>query len=750
MPRHPRQRSLALPPRLALLALAWCCSPSASAVLRAAPASCPQIDYARELPPMPPSPQLILNADHVELIQGGISRLSGSVLISKDAREFSAQQVDYSDADKHLRVDSQSFYRDPTLIVKSQGLDYDLGTETGTFHFASYNLVPLAARGQSDTIEVARAGWARLDQASYTTCATDAESWLIRARRIELDQVAGVGHARDAVLRFEDVPILYLPYFQFPIDGERHSGFLPPLFGQSHNTGFDLRAPFYLNLAPNYDATLIPRYMTERGAQIGGRMRYLTGDAQGQLYGEYLSDDQQTGTERSYVNFSHRQLLNDRLGLEAQYATVSDRNYFEDLGGTADLTSTSFLAQGAKMTYAAPASYTVTALVQGYQPVASAFAITDNPYQRLPQINLDALSRNRYLDTRIGFDGQFTNFARLDSVQGQRVIAQPYLRWQQDHSSWYAAAQSDFSYTYYNLDHTAPGQPSQPQRTLPVTSAEGGLHFERITDSGNLQTLEPKLFYLYVPYHDQDQLPIFDSSEPDFDLPELFARNRYTGWDRISDANQLTTALTTRLINPDAGLVRLSASLGEIYRFTPARVDLPGFSTPSEGSSDYIGTVEYQITRRWAAAALAEWTSTFDRFQRTELDLRYREPENGAYGRRLDIAYRFFDGLLQQADVAFSTPIVDRWRAAARLRYSLYDDRLEDSFVGLEYQTCCWALRGTYRRYISTSNGAYDSGVYFQIELKGLSKLGSGFDQMLPAIDPNAPIRGRNAPAVVP
>ncbi|HZR37144.1 MAG TPA: LPS assembly protein LptD [Nevskia sp.] len=737
--------------RLTLAALGLCAlAPAQAQYSRTAPASCPQVDYARELPPIAPDPRLVLNADQVELKQNGVSRLTGSVLISQDGREFSAQQVDYSDADKHLRVDSQSLFRDPGLIVKSQSLDYDLVSEQGVFNQASYTLIPPAARGQSERIDVSREGWARLSGVSYTTCAPDAESWLLKAGRIELNQDTGMGYAHDATLWFQGLPLLYLPYFQFPIDGERHTGFLPPIFGQSHNTGFDLRAPFYLNLAPNYDATLIPRYMTERGAQLGGRVRYLWSKGEGQLYGEYLSYDQDTHKERSYVNFSHESLFNQRLGLEAQYAQVSDRNYFEDLGGNVDLTSASFLAQGAKLTYAAPASYTVTALVQGYQPVASSIATTDNPYQRLPQITLDALTRNTWLDTRAGFEGQFTNFARSDSVEGQRLIAQPYLRWQQDHAAWYMAAQTDLSYTYYNLTDTAGNQPEQPQRTLPVLSGEGGLHFERITDSGVLQTLEPKLFYLYVPYHAQDQLPVFDSGEPDFDFPELFARNRYTGEDRISDANQITSAVTTRLIDPDSGLTKVSASLGEIYRFNAPRVGLPGFSNPSPGSSDYIGAVEYQISQRWAAAGTAEWTSNFDRFQRTEVDLRYREPENGLYGRRLDIAYRYFNGLLQQADVAFSTPIVDRWRAAARVRYSLFNDEIQESFLGLEYQTCCWAIRGTYRRYISNSNGGFNNGVYFQLDLKGLSRLGTGFDELLPATDPNAPIRGRNASSTSP
>ena len=760
MPRLRHAQNLSL--RLTLVVLAGCCCAVAQAQtssvvlpqtgkqqqqgrLRAPPASCPQVDYASGLPPLIFDPQLVIQSNHVDAPQLGVSRLSGSVLVTQNGRQFSGQQVDYDAAGQELRVNSESLYRDPILVIKSESLSYDLDNETGIFHKASYSLLPIDARGYSNQIDVARAGWARLQGVSFTTCSPEHESWILKADRIELHQDTGMGSAHDATIWFQDVPILYLPYFTYPIDGARHTGFLPPIFSQTNNTGFDLRTPFYLNLAPNYDATLVPRYMSDRGAQIGGKIRYMTEQQQGTLYGEYMPYDQEAGIQRSYLNFSHQGLINQRLGVEAQYAQVSDPNYFSDLGGNVDLASTSFLAQGAKITYVAPSSYTITGLVQGYQPVTTALASDDNPYTRLPQITLNAATRNSFYGTRAGLMSEFTNFERSNSVEGQRAIIQPYVRWEEDHASWYGAAQTDFSYAYYDLTGTAPGQSAEQQRALPLTTLEGGLHFERLTDDDKLQTLEPKLFYLYVPYHDQSQLPVFDSGEPDFDFPELFARNRYTGEDRLSDANQLTSAVTTRLIDPDAGLVRLSASLGEIYRFTAPRVPLPGFNTPGGGGSDYIGTVEYQINRRWSADAIAEWTNGFSRFERTEFDLRYREPENGLNGRRLDVAYRYYSELLQQVDVSFSTPIVDKWRVAARVRYSLFDEELEDSFVGVDYETCCWAASGGFRRYLANTQGSFDSGVFFQLTLKGLSRVGTDFNQLLPALDPNAPIRSRGS-----
>jgi LPS-assembly protein len=726
------------------------CALFCGAALGADPPSCAQLDYAQELPPMAPDPRLELDADHVDASQSGISRLSGSVRVSRNGRQFSADTVNYDDRDRRVRIDTQSLYRDERIVIKSQRADFDLNADTGVFEDSEFTILPLAARGTAERIEVARAGTAQMSKLSYTSCAPGSEAWLLTADRLQLDNNEGVGYAHDALLRFQDVPILWVPYFRFPIDGQRHSGFLPPTIGETNKTGFDFKIPFYLNLASNYDATLIPRVMSERGAQIDGRLRYLGERSEGSFYGEYLPNDQKVDRSRSFVNFNHEGLINQRLSLETHYAEVSDRQYFEDLGGSIDQTSTPYLPRGASLTYQAPTTYTIQALVQSYQPISSTLTPDGDPYKRLPQIRLDALTKRSYLGTHAGIDGEFTNFVRENSVQGQRFVAQPYLRWEQDRNAWFASSQADLSYTAYRLSNVAPGIPEEPRRTLPILSAEGGLRFERVLADGRLQTLEPHLFYLFVPYRNQDPLPLFDTGLPDFDFPELFARNRYTGEDRISDANQLTSALSTRLIDPASGLVRLTASVGEIYRFSAPRVDLPGAAQPSTGTSDYLATADYQISRRWAAAATAEWTPEFDRISRSAFALRYRDPDAGALGQRVDLAYRYRQGLLEQADLGLSQPISDAWRVATRLQYSLRDSRSLNSFVGAEYQTCCWAIQATYRRYLSNFQGQFSNGFYLQFELKGLGHLGNSFDTLLPAYDPDAPVPVRNRVSVVP
>lgn len=725
-------------------ALVVLCSLSA----RAEPASCPQLDFTRELPPIPVDPKLTLTADRADLAEGGLSSLSGSVRVSQNGREFAAEQVNYSEVEQRVRTDSQTLFRDANYAIRSGKTDYDLNLGSGVFLDNSFTLRSIGGRGEADRITVREDGRARLDGVRFTTCAPGNEAWTLSASTIKFDEDSGRGEATNALLRFQHVPIFYLPWFQFPIDGLRHSGFLFPIVGNNQNTGFDIRWPVYLNLGPNYDMTLIPRYLSERGTQIGGQFRYLLDNHSGDLFGEFLPSDQRLDNRsRSYLDFRHVGALSSRVGLEAKYGGVSDRDYFTTFGGGVDLTSTPFLERGARLTYQAPTTFRVEALVQDYQTLsqvqtASALGVAD-PYQRLPQVRVDAASKNSFLGARAGFFGEFTNFARANSVEGQRVIAQPYIRWERDQLFWYANAQADLSYTAYNLTNVADGGADAPRRTLPQFSAESGLRFERLTDGGNVQTLEPRLFYLYTPFREQDELPLFDSGLPDFDLPQLFARNRYSGYDRVSDANQLTTAVTSRLIESDSGIARLSATLGQIYYFRGPRVDLPGFATPSEGSSNFLGNIDYALSMNWSAVATTEVSSMFDKVVRSSVALRYRDGRADS-GRRFDLAYRYRRTLLEQADASFSSPIADAWRLAARLRYSLRDSTTLESFAGLEYSTCCWAVSGTYRRYLVGGIDRFNNGFYVQLELKGLSKIGNGFERLLPSDDFAADKRSAN------
>jgi LPS-assembly protein len=701
---------------------------AAAAQADADEASCAQISDQYPEPPPALDDRVILTADKVFLEKNGLSSLAGTVKLVQNGKEFTAEALDYDDAARRVSVNAESLFRNKELIISSQRAEFSLNDETGSFFDTDFTVPARAARGSSSKITLAKAGTAELDDVRYTTCAPGSEAWFLEAGRIDLDYDEGLGTARNARLRFFHVPIFYAPWFRFPIDNRRRTGLLFPTVGDSATTGLDLRQPIYFNLAPNYDATLTPRYMSRRGIQLASEARYLMERAEGAAGYEWLGNDDVTNTRRDYVHFEHLGLFNKRLGVDARFAEASDSKYFEDLGGKLDISSITHLERSARLTYQAPASYTVQALVQDYQTISSNLPAEDDPYRRLPQIRLDALTRNSFYDTRAGLAAEYVNFVRKNSVQGQRLDLDPYLRVERDRLGWFARSQLDLRYTGYALHETAPGQSNNAERALPQFSLEGGLRFERIAADGELQTLEPRAMYLYVPYDNQDDLPVFDSGEPDFDFTQLFARNRFSGEDRISDANHIAIAATGRQADPSTGVTKVAVSIGQLYRLTRPRVQLPATAdVPDKGATDFIGAIDYRISDDWSAGAASQWSPENSEFTRASLALHYLTQT-----RRLDLAYRFRRDLLEQADVTASTPLWRGLRLAGRWRYSLRERQSLDTMAGVEYETCCWAVRTSYRRYIANTSGEYNNGVYLQLELKGLTRIGSGFPGLLP------------------
>ena len=688
---------------------------------------CEQLQFAYESPQIEFDERLVMSADEALLKQGGLSNLAGAVTIRQGDKVFSAEQVSFDEATRRVTVTSESLFRNKDVIIRSREAQFDLNGETGAFVGTEFTLPGRAARGEAERIEIDTKGRAHLYDTSYTTCGPKSDAWYLDASSIRLDQKEGLGTARNTRLRLAGVPVLYLPYFQFPIDDRRRTGLLYPTIGQSSGSGMDVRWPVYLNLAANYDATVTPRYMSERGLQSGVDFRYLLHKGEGTMRYEYL-DDRKFGQDRSLFRLDHHNLFNKRMALEATYSETSDREYFEDLGGTLQSSSITHLEQTAKLTYQAPASYTITALVQNFQPIATTLTQVDDPYKRLPQIRFRTRT-GRFLDTRAGIESEYVNFARDDSVEGSRLVLAPYLQFERQSAAWYATGQADLQHTRYELRETQAGQPESPERTLPVISAETGLRFERVTESGHLQTLTPRAFALYVPYEDQDDLPIFDTGEPDFDFVQLLARNRFSGDDRLADARHVAGAATLRELDPQSGEALWSASIGQLYRFDAPRVGLPDVPPPERGATEFIGQFDYRLTRSWRAVVAAQWAPEDSEFERTQFALRYRAPDRHS---QFDIAYRYRRDILEQADMSFMTPIGGGWKFAARTRYSLQDNESRENFAGFEYGTCCWAVRVSWRRFIGDASGDFDSGVYLQLQLKGLGSLGGGGAALLP------------------
>lgn len=685
------------------------------------------------LPPLEtlPDDKIHLTADNADLIHDGLSTLTGSVRMRRADQEITASKIDYDDAEQRVIIDEESTFRSSRAVIDSQRSQFDINDETGLFSDNSFTLLTRDARGHADELQINGDKTADLQRASYTTCAPGNDSWYLEAGKLHLDYDEGVGTARNARLRFLGVPMFYSPWLQFPIDERRRSGLLYPVLANTNKTGFDVREPLYLNLAPNYDATFTPRYMSKRGTQLDLGGRYLLSQSEGTLGYQYLDEDRIINERRSFTYFNDRSLLLPHLSMDIRYADVSDPRYFEDLGSGGsgdhiDLSSNSFLNRSARFIYQAPAAYSVQLLVQDYQKIASNLTDVEDPYRRLPQVLFNTQTRNSFLYSRVGLSGEYSNFRRDDSVEGQRVDIDPYLKIERDTLSWFSKAQLDYRYTNYQLTGTQAGAPDAPDRALPMFSAEYGLRFERMLDDGTPQFLEPRLFYLYVPYRNQNDLPVFDSGDPDFDFTQLFARNRFSGIDRISDADELTLALTGRQLDPETGAVKASGAIGQLYRFEAPKVSLPGENPPDSGATDFIGEFEYNVTQTWGARFVAQWSPENAEFSRTGVAIRYRDDRHHYF----EAAHRYRRGLLEEADLTAVTPVYRAISLASRWRYTLRDKQSLDSYVGLRYDTCCYAIDVAYRHYIADSQGTMNNGIYFQLELKGLGQIGSGFPNL--------------------
>jgi LPS-assembly protein len=616
----------------------------------------------------------------------------------------------------------------PDVTVFGEDAHYDPDIEKVSFSAAGFDMPTRPARGSAQAIEVTSDSRVSLMSMLFTTCPPENVAWEISAKSAELDVNGGVGTARGVKLDFKGVPILYVPYFSFPINTERKSGFLTPDISDRDRTGLDLSIPYYLNLAPNYDLTLEPRYMSARGTQLRSDFRYLLPNSRGNFGFEYLPDDEETQTERRYANLQHESLFGprDQLELLSGMEGVSDDAYFEDLGTSLAVTSQTHLNRFLDLTFFAP-NWSLLTRLQNYQTIDPVLTELEHPYERTPQM----LFGGRWGEGLVAFDSdtELVNFDRNVGTTGWRLDTTQEVSLRFARSGMFLTPAVALRQTNYWLDNPAPGEDDLQRRSLPIGSLDMGLSFERDMRGGRrswLQTIEPRLLYVHVPFEDQSTLPVFDTIVPDFNLIQLFRKYQFVGPDRVADTEQVSFGVTTRLIDAANGRERLTATLGQTRYLDPQLVTLPGTLPTETDASDYVAEVGIGVRDAWALDVGYQWNSETSSTARAETRLEFRPKDDRLFG----IGYRYRRDTLEQGDVSLVWPIGERWRIIGRYSYSFLDkERLED-FFGWEYEACCWRLRMVNRNYVSRT-GDTDSSISLQLELKGLSQRVTSPDELL-------------------
>lgn len=719
-------------------------------------------------------------------------RLEGDVrlqrldeLLQSDTLNYATDTTDY-DAQGNVRM------QDRSMLMSANRARGNAQSNAMYLDNVRYQLLTSRGNGAASTANMSDADHGKLSQGTFSTCDPDDRRWYLRSDRMELDQTVNRGYAHDVTLYYDDVPFFWFPYLRFPLNNQRESGFLFPQIGYTDRRGLVLGAPYYLNLAPNYDATIDPRYSTRRGAMLDGQFRYLDKSDKAQIDFTYIPHDDEVDDEiarytaavesgqtklaapldipqqRWAVRLRDVSVFSDNWGAVVNINRVSDAQYFQDYGDNLTITATALLGSSAYLN-GRGTWWNAKVGADSSQLTQLSLSQAVQPYQRLPRATFQG-EHSLVGDLDWGVNAEYVNFnkgsyevlskapdtfRRVDPLNAQRVDLYPYLAYPVETAGYFIRPELGVRYTAYDLRDlnsylaTNPGATvftnQSPSRTVPIFNLDAGLIFERDASyfgHAFTQTLEPRLYYLRVPYRDQSNLPIFDTQLPSFDFPSLFRSNSFVGADRQSNANDLTLALTSRLIEPDTGNELLSASIGQIRYFDPQRVQLPGRPEVDFSGSDYVLSLDLRLNDRWElrwdqqynpnSKILDPRTRTLvENFHRTDLSAVSVEHRFGSDG-AINFAYRFRRGLLEQVDTTALIPLNERWSLVGRYYYSLMDKRLLEAFAGFEYDSCCVAVRLLARRYInSISQVKADTGVYVEVEFKGLGSTGTRTENFL-------------------
>ena len=684
-------------------------------------------------PFLPPTP--LANPDSIQLEAGSVEAqlgalptaiMTGGVLLRRDDKLAGAETARYDPEQKALHLEGGVRYEDPGTQIKSRSAEFGYVTGRIRFEGAAFSMGSSNARGVADALEINQNGLLTLDGVEYTTCPPDSEDWLMQGESIELDTNRGVGTAKGMKLTFKGVPILYAPYLSFPIGDARKSGVLTPEIGSSGRSGNEIRVPWYWNIAPNYDATITPRLLTRRGVQIATEFRYLSERNEGVVGADYLPDDDIINQARHQFRFEHRTLFGNGWRNQIDLRDVSDSQYYEDLGGSLSLSSITHLNRSVRFDYYSP-NFSMLGQVQDYQTIDDAITPDQEPYRRLPQFLFNG-GWQTPVGLRFGIDAEVVNFDRDVGVTGWRVNAAPKLELPISRPGWFVTPAVEFDYTQYKLKDTLPGETDDVSRSVPISSLDMGLVLERsMNNSGWIQTIEPRLLYVNIPFRDQDGLPVFDTITPDINLVQLYRKNRYLGVDRIGDTEQLSFGITSRILDVSTGRELMTATIGQTRYYGDRMVTLPGATTATTENSDYIAQLRFLLFKNVNFDFGHQWGTGVSNTTKSEARLQYRPASN----KILNFAYRFRRDSLEQGDVSWSWPVARRWNFVGRYNFSFRDDEVLEQFFGLEYESCCWGLRLVSRRHISTRDGTRDSSFGLQLVLKGMTSVGTAADKLL-------------------
>nr|WP_305907156.1 LPS assembly protein LptD [Methylomarinum sp. Ch1-1]MDP4519883.1 LPS assembly protein LptD [Methylomarinum sp. Ch1-1] len=680
-----------------------------------------------------------VHADYSEVFDKEITSFFGNVDITRADQHVQADMASYDTVSETMDAQGHVFYSENEISLYSETALLNLATDEARLREALFISPSGPIRGSADVVYRDSKVLSRYTEASFTSCRPGNQDWVVHADRLKMNRATGQASAKHAWLEFKGLPVLYTPYISFPLDDRRLSGILPPSFGSTEKNGFDLEVPYYWNIAPNYDATITPRYMTKRGGMLRTQFRYLTEISRGNIGLEYMPYDSLREESRYSASVQAQSNFGYGVSSNLDLNYVSDDDYFNDLNNALGFSDTRHVRSLADLRYN-QSWMSFVARLENYQTIDRSIPPGARPYQKYPQLQLNLHHEMDDFPLNLAMENQYTYFYRSGRVSGQRLNLKPSISFPWQTAGAFFTPKFSLQHTQYALEDQLPGRAEDISRTLPIVSVDGGLFFERDFDFGDssyLHTLEPRAFYLYIPHEDQSDIPLFDTSLYDLNFFSLFRDNRFNGPDRVQDANQVTLALTSRLIDSDSGRERLKLSVGEIFYFRDREVLLRGNTPETNSLSNLIAELSGQLTDHLSFSSSVQWNPDVNDITRGQGTIRYRnQPEQ-----IINLGYRYrrdnpnLEATIIQSDMSFRWPLYDNWFAVGRWQYSLKFNQTVESFLGLEKESCCWRFRVIGRRFVNNISNSEEAkaenGVFVQLELKGLASFGDKVDNFL-------------------
>ena len=683
---------------------------------------------ARQLRKMPIS----LEADQ---LHGRLNRdleASGAVVLKQGDVLLNTEQLYFLETEQEVTTIGAVHFEKDGDIIDGDDLRYDIDDGTGHMSAPKFRLAKTpdrkrAGRGNARRIEFLGEKHERLTDSRYTTCAVGQDDWFLRVKDLDLNRITEVGTARNASVEFMGVPLLYLPWVSFPLSDKRKTGFLPPTIGTTGRSGLEISVPYYWNIAPNMDATFVPRVLSKRGIQLQHEFRYLWPRFVGEIHADLLPHDRAFGKNREFLSLRHDHNLTHGWTGRLNFQRASDDNYFRDLSTRVADTATTNLPRDAELRYSGDI-WTFSTRMLRYQTLQDPDPAKriEIPYRLRPQLLLLG-NKPAYFGADLHLESELTQFDHPSKTNGQRFLIYPSVSYPIANNFSYITPKLGYHYTRYKLTDNFSGD-NQLSRSLPIFSVDSGMFFEREFDYKRRpyrQTLEPRLYYVRIPFRDQSQFPKFSTSESDFNFAQIFTENQFVGGDRINDANQLTAALTSRFIEEETGIERLRAAIGQRYYFDKQQVTLD--NPARDGlSSDILAALSGQLSSKWSIDVAAQYNPDKNRAEKFSAGARY----NPGPGKVINLAYRSraatpaLPDPIHQVDISGQWPISARWYGLGRFNYSLRDRKVVEGLAGLEYNKDCWALRLVAHR-LATAEQQVSTSFFLQLELNGLSRLGN-------------------------